>query len=580
MKSGGQIESWQLNSGEEADWCVESVDALAGWKASYELWSLKNNTKICSVEISLPKKALLPFIKPDLSSVNNGQASLLESGDAKEEPVRPYEHRRKNKEEGQDWQQQDDMDEEEDDMEEEDKEEEDGDYEVEPEGFWESSSFHAKMRELEECIPSVSVPVAISDDLCRAVILDTVIEIEAPHTLDADSGKTNEAELHSQVLNLAGRKPMTPFRSDLNLENLPFEVFCHLKFSPSGEYLVAIRESVGKAWKGPDYYGAIWFMQVFHDQNHAAGGGPHYTCMASTAFFAVPEITILSPCRGVVFHPKQPRLAFPQICDGLPQTYIWDLSVPVTVAVSEGKCSNPFPVHEPPIVDPSFSDDGMYVYGMDSPLEFGSRVVSARSIRRHCTPLICEVPEYVTATASTVSSNAVSRIQTNPLQSPAVAQRIALELSKKPKPAVQKANSLMFDQDEGGIVHISNLQQLEKEGAVVLNTFGANGKFQSNTISRLPKAITHCVDVSLIHSVPGAESDEVKVVLNKAPQKQYRPKDTSDCILPAIIKRQKKSVPTYISTMPLSLGRSLHENEGDIRESGSSPSMAVKDRET
>jgi hypothetical protein len=211
---------------------------------------------------------------------------------------------------------------------------------------------------------------------------------------------------------------------------------------------------------------------------------------------------------------------------------------------------NTFPIHDPPVVDPYFSDDGCYLYGTDAPLEFGTFQSDIQSYR---TPLIVKVPDQVPRSAPMLDSTVPSILQTNPYQSSALSRSAAFELSKRSKPPVQRANSLVFDQDERGVVHVSHLHQLEKEGAVILHTFGTNGKFQSDTLSRLPEEVTKCVDVSLLHSSPGVTSNQVRVVLNKAPQERYTVNDVSNNILPAVIDRERESIPTFVSTVHLSV---------------------------
>ncbi len=46
--------------------------------------------------------------------------------------------------------------------------------------------------------------------------------------------------------------------------------------------------------------------------------------------------------------------------------------------------------------------------------------------------------------------------------------RAALELSTLPRPPVQKANMLSFNRDDDGVVHVSQLLQLEKHGTITM----------------------------------------------------------------------------------------------------------------
>jgi hypothetical protein len=155
----------------------------------------------------------------------------------------------------------------------------------------------------------------------------------------------------------------------------------------------------------------------------------------------------------------------------------------------------------------------------------------------------------------------LNMIPSNRFQSKSLSLRIASELAKKPKPRVQRTNCLVFEQGSGSVVHISQLQKLEEQGAVLLRTFSTNGKFQAETLTRLPDAVRKCVDVSVIHPVSEgsdmkltASTDRAYVVLNKQHQKVYTAEDINDNILPAVIEREKRSIPTFVNSVRLHQG--------------------------
>lgn len=407
----------------------------------------------------------------------------------------------------------------------------------------------------------VSLPHDISINLQRILVLDTVVDIKAAQSnRETAREQDGNADFHTQTLSFTDQDTgeTAKRKGSFNIED--FKDFYDIRFSPSDEYFALIRKSVWWAQKGLSRYGAMWKMQIFRDDNHRenATRGPNYVLIAAIKLFAVPEVGLLSPLRGIAFHPTAPRLAFPQVLDGLPQTYIWDFEAPLNAHEEAHEKLNPFPVHEPPIIDPSFSEDGKYLFGTDAPLEFGAGYISSTNVIDSGKPLIVQVPEYVKARASPFKgkANEVSRMQTNPGQHLVSLRTAALELAEKAKPPVQRANVLSFDKDSGGVAHISKLHQLEKEGAVVLNTLGTNGKFQTETLSRLPGEVTHCVDVSIVHPSAGMDQNTVRIVLDKAPLKKYTIKDLNDSVLPAIVERQKSSIPKFVTTVNLGLGSS------------------------
>jgi hypothetical protein len=429
---------------------------------------------------------------------------------------------------------------------------------------------------------TVSLPVEISEDLRRIIVLDTAISIRLENAEDEDTDDTASAEkFRHQILNLEDLTLTTQIRTGFDPKHpWPVDDYYQIKFSPSAQFFVLIRESTLMAEKGKDTYRPVWLMQVFRDLAFASSPerGPEYIIVASTRFFSVPEVSILSPTRGVAFHPSLPRLAFPQTYDGLPLTYIWDFDNPVLIAEESSGRPNPFPVSDPPIIDPVFSDDGKYIYGTDAPMVFGSDAISLSNLRSMGTPVIAEVPEY--RQLEPIDSNergkskAPLTLQRVPTQCLVTLSGAAHELALKPKPLVQKANALAFANDGSGIAHVSQLQQLEKEGAVVLTSIGMNGELKSETLSRLPKDATHCVDVSLIHpeSESENESRNVRLILDKAAQKIYTVTDLNSTILPAVLERSEASIPRYITTIPMNLVESKYRPREimDIEASGSS----------
>jgi len=406
----------------------------------------------------------------------------------------------------------------------------------------------------------ISLPAAISQDVRRAVMLDTVLKVPVAEPTSRWTPMSTYAE--SQVLSISNnvdRLVYKSFRDDIDIAEIKFHELATMKFSPTGRYLVIIRESLKTACKGRNAYGEYWLMQILRDQNFGFRSGPMYTCVACSVFFAVAEIAILSPSRGISFHPTQPRIAFPQVFEGLPQTYIWDFEDPIMVGRNPGVRANPFPFHDPPVFDPYFSDEGDYLCGTDSPLEYGFDEEVKHTL---CIPIAVQVPEFLFIQGSSYNSSAVSRLQANVYQQEVVSKSTANALAERPKPIVWRANTLIFEKGAGSVVHVSQLQQLEKEGAVMMRTFTTDGIFKVQTMTMLPKSVKDCVDVSIVSSTP-ADADErfeldpqkVYLVLNKAHQKWYTADDLNDTTLPAVIESEKASIPTYVRTMNMAHGK-------------------------
>ncbi|KAK1768102.1 hypothetical protein QBC33DRAFT_585007 [Phialemonium atrogriseum] len=495
-------------------------DADSGhWRVRYELWLLSSNTVIEAVEITLPSDIMETFV------IYPGQ---------------------------------------------------------------EDQSRLTRKEPNERSEPVVSLPLDISEDLRRIVVLHTLIAIlqTAPQTgtqnsmpgafpcdedhLDGGEDPSSQSTISYQVLNLTDTEPTTSIRQEIIHFSKEFEVFenfYHIKFSPTGEYFAVIHESVWWAEKNGVRYGVLWLLQIFRDENHGADtpGPPRYAPLTATRLFAVPEVSLLSPVRGIAFHPTAARLAFPQVLDGLPQTYIWDFEAPVVLNDDDqvNQHLNPFPVHEPPIIDPAFSDTGTYLYGTSARIEFGPGPISVANLERFGRPLIVKLPPGVKARpkfAEDGKGKGVSRIQTNPDQRLVNFQAAALELAGRTKLPVQRANVLAFDTAAGGaaggaagVAHISQLQNLEAEGAVVFNTLGTDGRLKTETLSRLPRDAALCVDVSIVHGA--ANEGKTRIVLDRAARREYARGDVGNATLPAIVERERDSIPTFVTTV--SLGRGL-----------------------
>lgn len=468
------------------------------WEARYELWSLLSNQIVCSVGVELQASQMHPFIAfPTFPNIPEGRSR----SDLGEE------------------------------------------FEI----LW----------KIAEKGPTISLPVAISDDVCRAVILDTVVDISLrkSHQLMAS---ILEPDVRFQIIDFTTMAKYVPFRADIGPHGLAFEPLYHLKFSPCGKHLVAVKESTEKAMKDNVAYGILWLMQVFTDKDFAEPTTrPRYTGVAGSIFFSVPEIACLSPCRGLTFHPTLPWLAFPQVKDGLPQTFIWDFLHNIQCNFKD---VNPFPLHEPAIVDPYFVSEGDYICGTDAPLECGFS--KGRRLRDFCTPLIVKTPEFVTNASSVFKDDSSDNTLVKLSQSRGLSMKAIMDLAGREKRHIQRANSLVFEKDSGtGVIHVSQLNQIEREGAVILRAFGTDGKFKAQTLTRLPNDVKECVDVSLLHSVKKNElydnrtrelnastKSVVYVVLNKAHQKEYTAEDIGSDSLPAIIERKKESIPSFINS--------------------------------
>ena len=485
-------------------------DPGGDWEARYEIWSLVSDRNIFSLPIRLPAPDVVPLLFARRRKYNEAQDSR--GSMYMIEVLRNNPH----------W------------------------------SGWEGSETVARDPEFERCL---SFSAAIGEDLRRVLCLDRLICISVPETTTGLVAEQPSATWTLQRLgNIGGPSEAlyVALRTDLSFHN-EFRHHFHAKFSTSGEYVCVIRESKQVACKEDKSYGMTWSLAIYRDHSfdNPAATQSSYSCVVNTIFFSFAEITVLSPTRGVVFHPTHPRLAFPQVVDGLPQTYIWDFENPVVTLDSADATDemNPFPVHDPPLIDPCFADDGVYLYGTDAPIEYGS---TSSKQRVFCSPFVVKVPPPPKPQPSAVDPSQLSRVQSGPLQDVSQLRAAVTDLARQAKPVVQHANTLVFDEDRAGVVHISHLRHLERQDAIVLRSFGSDGTLETKTLHRLPVAVRESLNVALVDPGGGAgvggDRDVVKIVLNKAQKRLYSIEDVDEQVLPAVIERDKESVPDFWDT--------------------------------
>jgi hypothetical protein len=92
-----------------------------------------------------------------------------------------------------------------------------------------------------------------------------------------------------------------------------------------------------------------------------------------------------------------------------------------------------------------------------------------------------------------------------------------------------------------GRLQISTLQQHHSVGAVVLQTVRGDGAIMEATVTRLPRSTT--LEKSYSTLVKTHYHQHMRLVLNMAAQESYPLTQRPDFILPAILDRQKSTIP-------------------------------------
>lgn len=103
---------------------------------------------------------------------------------------------------------------------------------------------------------TVSLPVAICNNVRRVAILDTILDATGQGT--GAEGYLQSSTIRSNVLDLSEQAYVSKYKSlraDLDIFKMSFGGLTTMKFSPDERYLAVIRESLDTANKGSNSYG-------------------------------------------------------------------------------------------------------------------------------------------------------------------------------------------------------------------------------------------------------------------------------------------------------------------------------------
>jgi hypothetical protein len=147
-----------------------------------------------------------------------------------------------------------------------------------------------------------------------------------------------------------------------------------------------------------------------------------------------------------------------------------------------------------------------------------------------------------------------------------VLRRLRRKQLMKNRPAVesslltQSSNSVFTSSNENGDLTLSLLQGIQSHGAVVLHTFCQDGTVQSETLTRLPPELTIDVEAVLLPSREGEDEphEVMRIALNQSPRPGYVIGERPRYSLPAIIEREKRTIPVVRDKAQLKLNESMN----------------------
>jgi hypothetical protein len=196
-----------------------------------------------------------------------------------------------------------------------------------------------------------------------------------------------------------------------------------------------------------------------------------------------------------------------------------------------------------PLDELSFSTCGRYIHGLslDHKLK-GQRVMFniSEEIQKWGQPDEGSSRALALAQLDSTGPDALSRAG-NPMDQ---IGRLAVE----EMPGSIMENAIVFGRSKGS-AQISVLKQYHKEGAVVLQSLKEDGTTQTEHITRLPKSSTLETSYATLLE-PFDNSESIRLILNKRAQDSYSCEERPDFSLPALLTRQKESIPSWIGKRP------------------------------
>ncbi|KAI9775589.1 MAG: hypothetical protein M1839_000989 [Geoglossum umbratile] len=373
-------------------------------------------------------------------------------------------------------------------------------------------------------------PTAISSDLRTVVILGSAIKIN----IATDSTVVSHCWLDFR--RIVGKSRHT----------CAFKPTYRVTLSPSGKYLLVIRESVVLVERDATTLSQVWFLDIYCWTNLCTGNQEQIVHFASQEFFPPQGAVLEESDRDFAFHQHLPQLVFPRSHG----TVMWDFS-------KMGQ-EHTYPIHDAPLEELSFSDNGPWIFGWTWRTKFFYESEQERKARRDLIKI-------------DIAKNYWALLEDRHQYRPSLSRCVlktgeATDLQISLLPTVQRTGNPTLRQDAEGMSSVSLLRQLESDGAIVLQSLREDGMLKSETLTRLPKSIKP--NVALLNPSQGEGSETVRLVLNKPLQNRYSLANLPNDELPAILERPQASIPTVVGKTRMSLGDGRGRSDEDYQLKG------------
>ena len=385
-------------------------------------------------------------------------------------------------------------------------------------------------------------PVGFSQDLRQVIALNSVVRIEG--SLESNP------RAYQNSIDVFNR--LRPHRSNILNNTLQLKIWR----MDSTSLVVVFRQasSLFTSQSGELVYEGL--LQFFHSNSsgHASVPDQDYVCFASW-MIDVPSFYLAKFLKeGLVFHPHRPIVAvqafrpferrLPGELPEKPQTYLWDFGSALKIGVPR----RPFPrnLHCPSsdlVESIAFSTDGQVFLGKDRKSGYAIAIDID-----DCMASPTAVPSQRRLQRDGSESRALITSDGNRLNVNQDVENSALMLKSLSLAPVQPAGTLSISHDKQGKTQLSQLQQWEEKGALVLKTLSTGGRLQAQTLSRLPDSLRFTSTATILRTQPDEDSDKVRIALDKTEQKLYSLNDVSHLQLPAIVEKPCSAIPTATYT--------------------------------
>ncbi|PLN77180.1 hypothetical protein BDW42DRAFT_188230 [Aspergillus taichungensis] len=301
------------------------------------------------------------------------------------------------------------------------------------------------------------------------------------------------------------------------------------------------------------YEGLLQFFRS-NSSGDASLSGQDYVCFASW-IIDIPSFYLTKFLKeGLVFHPYRPIVAmqaftpFERRVHGElpknPQTYLWDFGSALKTEIPRRPSLRDLHCPISDLVESmAFSTDGQVFFGKN---------------RGRGYPIAMDIDECMSPQTAVASQRRLQRGSPEPwalvtsdgnrLKVNQNVENSALMLKSLSLAPTQPVGALSISHNTQGQTELSQLQQWEEKGALVLKTLSTDGKLQAQTLSRLPDSLRSTSTATILRAQPDENTDLIRIVLDKTEQKLYSLNDISHLQLPAIVERSCSAIRTATYT--------------------------------